>query len=510
MYPVDFFFRAARQSPERLAIISESETLSYAELAKRVNAAAYALQTIDAVEGSRVGICAGNSVQHIVALLAVLASGKVWVPLNQRNPAAELKRVIDFTEPSIVLSENAQVDALALDDRIGVVLMDGDAPSAQSLDGLIDAHAGRKPKPHIRSRDEVQAIKFTGGSTGVPKGVMQPYRAWETNIVNQIHAFGFSEADRYLISAPITHGTSTYLLPILAEGGALVLPVSNKPPELLRCFREHGITTTFMPPTLMYMLVAEAGGARVDLPQLKHLIYAGAPMPVEKIRVVRECFGPVLETTYGQTEAPQIVTVMRADDFADESNWRAVGRRGLLSDLAIMNPEGEILPVGEVGEIVVRGDLIMAGYWRMPEKTAETIVAGWLHTGDRGYLDERGYLYLKDRLREVVITGGFNVYPIDVESVLDQHPAVHESAVFGIEDDKWGEAVHAAIQLKPGQVVSESELIAFAKVQLGSVKTPKRIHFYADLPRSVAGKVHKVTLKAEINKQLRNPQGDAA
>jgi len=173
-----------------------------------------------------------------------------------------------------------------------------------------------------------------------------------------------------------------------------------------------------------------------------------------------------------------------------------------LTDMAIMDPEGHLLAVGEVGEIVVRGDLIMAGYWKMPEKSSETIVAGWLHTGDRGYVDTRGYLYLKDRLREVVITGGFNVYPIDVESVLDQHPAVHESAAFGVEDDKWGEAVHAAVQLKPGTTVTEQDLIAFAKSELGSVKTPKHVHFYDDLPRSVAGKVHKITIKAEVYQKL--------
>jgi acyl-CoA synthetase (AMP-forming)/AMP-acid ligase II len=358
------------------------------------------------------------------------------------------------------------------------------------------------PKPHGRSRDEVQAIKFTGGSTGVPKGVMQPYRSWATTIVNQIHAFGFDANDRYLIAAPVTHGTSTYLLPILGVGGAHVLPADNKPATLLEAFRTQGITTTFMPPTLLYMLVAEAGGRSEHFPALKHLIYGGAPMPPEKIGRVRAFFGPVLETTYGQTEAPQVVSVMRAEDFADEGNWRSVGRQGLLTDMAIMDPQGAVLPVGEIGEIVVRGDLIMAGYWKMPEKSAETIVDGWLHTGDRGYIDERGYLYLKDRLREVVITGGFNVYPIDVESVLDQHPAVHESAVFGVDDEKWGEAVYAAVQLKPGASVSEQELTAFAKTELGSVKTPKAIHFYEDLPRSVAGKVHKPTLKGEVSRKL--------
>ena len=496
MYPIDFFYRAARQFPQRQALVSGSVSLTYAQLRQRVDAAACAMQQRDPTPGSRVGICAGNTIDHIVALLAVLAAGKAWVPLNWRNPAAETNRIIAFTEPSIVVAEPAHIDALDLS-AVGTVFSLGAHPSANDFSQAVDANIGQTPAAHQRSRDEVQAIKFTGGSTGVPKGVMQPYRAWVATLINQIEAFGFDADDRYLVAAPVTHGTSTYLLPILAQGGCHVLPASNKPAELLRSFREDGITTTFMPPTLLYMLVAEAHGERLQLPRLKHLIYGGAPMPTEKIRLVRDCFGPVLETTYGQTEAPQVVSVMRAADFADEANWRAVGRQGLITDLAIMDPQGQLLPTGEAGEIVVRGDLVMAGYWKMPEKTAVTLIDGWLHTGDRGYLDERGYLFLKDRLREVVITGGFNVYPIDVESVLDQHPAVHESAVFGIDDDKWGEAVHAAIQLKPGVQLGEQELITFAKEHLGSVKTPKKIHFYADLPRSVAGKVHKVTLKAD-------------
>ncbi|CAN5446991.1 AMP-binding protein [soil metagenome] len=506
MYPIDFFYRAARLAPERTALMSGNTSVSYAELRTRVDAGACALRALDPAAGSRVGICAGNTVEHIVALLSVLAAGKVWVPLNWRNPASELDRILAFTEPSIVIAEPTNLSHLDLS-AVGSIVALGDPAAGQlRFQDLLYRHRGEIAPAHGRSRDEVQAIKFTGGSTGTPKGVMQPYRAWETTIVNQIHAFGFGPDDRYLVAAPVTHGTSTYLLPILAVGGCHVLPADARPATLLGCFRTQGITTTFMPPTLLYMLIAEAGTASEHFPALRHLIYGGAPMPPEKIRRMRDFFGPVLETTYGQTEAPQVVSVMRAEDFAEESNWRSVGRQGLLTDMAIMDPQGGLLPVDEVGEIVVRGDLVMCGYWRMPEKSAETLVDGWLHTGDRGYIDARGYLYLKDRLREVVITGGFNVYPIDVESVLDQHPAVHESAVFGVDDDKWGEAVHAAVQLKRGAQVSEQELIAFAKPELGSVKTPKAIHFYDDLPRSVAGKVHKVTIKAQIHEKLKTAQ----
>ena len=348
--------------------------------------------------------------------------------------------------------------------------------------------------------DAIQAIKFTGGTTGAPKGVMQPYRAWMANISNQIQVWGFDEHERYVVAAPITHGTSTYIVPILAQGGCHVI-LDGAGAEVVRnAFRDRLGTVCFMPPTLVYMLMALPNASRADFPKLKRLIYGGAPMPPEQVRKVRDFFGPVLGTTYGQTEAPQILTAMRPEDFDDPNNWAAVGRPTWFSDVAIMSPEGKLLPHGEIGEVVARGDLLMTGYWRLPEKTAETIIDGWLHTGDRGLIDERGFLYLKDRLKDIVITGGFNVYPVDVENALSQHPAVHECLVFGLPDDKWGETVQAAVQLHPGKTADESELIAFVRNLLGPVQTPKKIHFYECLPRSNVGKL----LKSAVINQLKN------
>ncbi|MFT0548674.1 class I adenylate-forming enzyme family protein [Allopusillimonas ginsengisoli] len=502
MYPIELFFKATRQFREKTAIRSPQGNLTFEQLANKVNSLAVALQYMDATTSSRVGVCGENTVEHVVCLLAVMAAGKTWVPLNSRNAVSELNRTIAFTEPSIVIATQEYLTSLDLSAVPHRIAMGIGEDGVDTVSTISAQHVGEDPASTFPSQDAAQAIKFTGGSTGTPKGVVQPYRAWLTTAINQIHEYAFDEDDRYLIAAPVTHGTSTYLIPILACGGCLVFPRDNRPASLLQAFQEQAITTTFIPPTLIYMLMAEGEGMDLKFPALRHLIYGGAPMPAQKIRRAREFFGPVLETTYGQTEAPQIVTVMRARDFEDEDNWRSVGRQALLSEVAIMDTNGQLLPSGEVGEIVVRGDLVMAGYWKMPEKTAETIVAGWLHTGDRGYIDDRGFLYLKDRLRDVVISGGFNVYPIDVESILDQHPAVHESAVFGIEDDKWGEAVHAAIQLKPGMTVEADELTTFSKLQLGSVKTPKVFHFFDSLPRSIAGKVHKPTIKEMVMNEM--------
>jgi acyl-CoA synthetase (AMP-forming)/AMP-acid ligase II len=226
-------------------------------------------------------------------------------------------------------------------------------------------------------------------------------------------------------------------------------------------------------------------------------------MPPEKIRRVKDFFGDVLCTSYGQTEAPQILTVMLPDDFEDPGNGASVGRATWFNDLAIMAPNGKLLPRGEIGEVVAKGGLVMTGYWRLPEKTNETLIDGWLHTGDRGFIDKRGYLYLKDRLKDMVITGGFNVYPSDVENALGQHPAVLECSVFGIPDENWGEAVHAAIQLHTGMDSTEAELKAFVRARLGPVQTPKRIFFLKKLPKSAVGKVLKTTLRELALEELK-------
>ena len=494
MFPIDFFWRAAQRWPERIAIDAPEGPIRYDALAAQVAALAAALNALDPEPQSRVGICANNSAGHIAALLAVLACGKVWVPLNPKSTRPELRRIVDATEPSILVVEPGC--AGLLEGAPGARIHCGEAAAGEpTVASLTARHAGAaRPSFHLPP-EAAQAIKFTGGTTGAPKGVIQPYRAWMATIVNQIHAWGFDANERYIVAAPITHGTSTYLLPILAQGGCHVLLAEGGAQAVRTAFRERGGTVCFMPPTLVYMLMALPGASRADFPQLRRLIYGGAPMPPEKIRQVRDFFGPVLGTTYGQTEAPQILTVMRPEDFEDERNWAAVGRATWYSDVAIMAPDGRLLPAGEVGEVVARGDLVMSGYWRLPDKTAETLVGDWLHTGDRGLIDDRGYLYLKDRLKDLVITGGFNVYPVDVENALGQHPAVHECAVFGIPDDKWGEAVQAAVQLRPGAQVSAAELIAFVRERLGPVQTPKQVHFYESLPRSPVGKVLKAAVR---------------
>ena len=490
MLPIDLIYASRDRNPDAVALETPDRILSYAALCETVDALAAGLQSLDPAPASRVAVCAHNTLEHVLGLLAVLAAEKTWVPLNPRDARGEIDDRIAATAPSIVIADEDCRDMFGATDARLIIGKGGGAGADDTVAGLIARHAGRHPARGAVDPAATQAIKFTGGSSGRPKGVLQPYRAWMTGAACMIHGLGLGADDKYLLAAPLTHGTSCYVTPVLATGGSLVLGDGVlRPPAILEALLRHRITTTFIPPTVVYMMMADPGIEAGGFPALRRLIYGGAPMPPDRIRAAQDIFGTVLATNYGQTEAPQVVTYNGPQDLADAASIASVGRASLLTRVAIADPDGRILAAGEDGEVLVGGDLVMTGYLDMPDATAEVMAGGWLHTGDVGMLDARGYLFLKDRLGDVIITGGFNVYPSDVEAALVRHPAVYECVVFALPDDKWGEAVQAAVVLHDGATAAADEVIAFAKREVGSVKAPKRILFYDDLPRSGVGKV---------------------
>jgi len=293
-------------------------------------------------------------------------------------------------------------------------------------------------------------------------------------------------------------------VPCTARGGTVVGVTKPDPALLLRAIPKHKVTELFLPPTVIYRLLDVPDlGKKVDFSSLKYLMYGAAPMSVEKLKQAIEVIGPVMMGGYGQTEAPASIAYLPPDahfvegKLASDERLSSVGRPNPLVRVEIMNDANEILGPGETGEICVRGDLVMKGYYKQPDKTAETIVDGWLHTGDIGHLDADGYLHITDRKKDMIISGGFNVYPSEVEQVIWSHPAVQDCAVIGVPDDKWGEAVKAVVELNAGQSVSADELIALCKDKLGSVKAPKTVEFVDTLPRSPVGKVLKKDLRAK-------------
>jgi acyl-CoA synthetase (AMP-forming)/AMP-acid ligase II len=499
--PIDHLYRGCERHPDAIAIAGPGEPLIYRELVAAVEALAAALQSLDPAPGSRVGICARNTVEHLLALLATYAAGKVWVPLNPTNGRADLDRMIAATRPTLFVVDESCLDRFS---PTGEPIVIGKATSTsgetQTVRGLIAEWVGKRPAAVSREEGDPQIIKFSGGSTGIPKPVVQSLRCVNAQVEGILSCFELDATDVNLIAAPVTHGASCFVLPILAAGGRHVLLEEPKPPRVLDAIEAFGVTTMYAPPTLIYGMGGDPSALGRNYSTLRHLIYSAAPMRPEQIREAQRVFGPVIETAYGQVEAPQIITAMRAAELARDENLTSIGRPSPVAEVAIMNPDGDTLPNGETGEIVVRGPLAMSGYLDRPDMTAEAIVDGWLHTGDLGLIDHRGYVYIRGRLREVINSGGFKIFPGDVEAVLAKHPAVAECSVFGVADEKWGEAVNAAVRLSSGVVVNAADLMAFVKAELGSVKAPKAIHFVAELPRNAAGKVSRAAVRSMVSR----------
>ena len=482
--PIDLFFAQVERTPDRVAVIGPGRELSYAELAREVeSAAAVILERLPGPD-SRVGLSAANSVESLIGLLALLAAGKVWVPLNPRNSDRENLRIIDFVSVELLILDEEMEQRIGGSTTVGTV----------ALDALFEGPRRRLERRPLLKR--LHAIKFTGGSTGLPKAVAHSWECWIECIRIQLLALELTGADRYLVAAPLTHGAGTYLIPALASGAAIVIPESTGAEALLDAIERDRATFTFLPPTLLYGLVDAQRERERDTSSMRCMIYGGGPVSPTRIAEAQAVFGEVIATTYGQTEAPQIISFLPPDKMRGDA-MKSVGYISPGVRVRLVDGEGRVVEEGGIGEICVSGPLLMDGYLGNDAATAETVRDGWLYTGDLGRIED-GILYLEGRRRDLIITGGFNVFPRDVESVLETIPAVAEAAVFGVVDEKWGEAVHAAIRLDEGCALSADELRAAARPLLGGVKTPKAFHFFAEFPRTPVGKVDRTTLGAEV------------
>jgi acyl-CoA synthetase (AMP-forming)/AMP-acid ligase II len=342
----------------------------------------------------------------------------------------------------------------------------------------------------------------TGGTTGRPKGVMLSNRNVETFCATTLALMPHDEPPVYLAAAPLTHAAGILCFPFMALGATVVVHTKVDPGEILATIERQRVTTLFLPPTAIYMLLARPEVRERDYSSLRYFIYGAAPMSTDKLRQAIDVFGPVMAQLFGQSEAPMLVTFLTPREHlvggrpAPDERLRSCGRSTPFVRVAVMADDGTLLPDGEIGEIVVRGDLVMSGYYKNPEETAAVRAHGWHHTGDVGYRDAAGYYTIVDRKRDLIISGGFNVFPGEVEQVLWAHAAVQDCAVIGVPDDKWGEAVKAVVELKRDQSVSAADLIDYCKTHLSHVKAPKSIDFVESLPRSSVGKVLKRELRA--------------
>ena len=487
--PIEYLYQGLDINPKGIAATDQYESIDYSELVTRVEALALALQE-HLPSGGAIALCAQNHIDHLVAHLAIVAANRVWIPINPKNGQQLNHQLIEKSQPRLILVDFASLTSLP-DTSIPVVRIDTPVEGCRQW---IAQFRGRAFSPVLPAYDETMAIKFTGGTSGEPKGVIQTHGNVATVIANMQAQFEFTRDDINLAVAPLTHGGSHYIFPLLGVGGRHHLLAAPNVADIAQALRHCSVS--FMPPTLIYKLLEQPELGRQSAPRLRHLTYSAAPMPPEKIQEVIARFGPCLSTVYGQTEAPMTITAMDAADMQDPLRQSAVGKACKYSEVAILHSSGRQLPTGETGEVAIQGGIVMPGYFNATAQTDAVFQGDWLLTGDLGYLDANGYLFLQGRSKELIISGGFNVYPAEVENVMMALEEVRECAVFGVQDNYWGERVEAAACLMPGIQTDSDTLRAKLKPLLGDVKTPKTIHLLTALPRNPVGKVVRREVKA--------------
>jgi acyl-CoA synthetase (AMP-forming)/AMP-acid ligase II len=509
---IDFFDRGWRINPRSVAYIQDEREFTFEDVGELSCRIANGLIEEGFGREAKGAVWAGNDVTAWCCTLGLWRAGMCWIPVGARNPSAENQFILDAFDCEVLFFQKEFAPVVAglrpsLRKVKTWICIDGDSPEvpeARSLQGWIADQPPTRPRVDV-DMDDVVVLSPTGGTTGTPKGVMNTHRSTQTFCAHFMIGCPYAADVKpvNLAAAPITHTAGLLSLPCTARGGTVVVLTKPDPAQLLGAIQKHRVTEFFLPPTVIYRLLDIPDlDKKVDFSSLRYFLYGAAPMSVEKLKRAIEVFGPVMMGGYGQTEAPTSISFLTpgehfvAGKLAPDERLASVGRPNPLVRVEIMNDANEILPRGETGEICVRGDLVMKGYYKAPEKTAETIVDGWLHTGDVGHLDAEGYLHITDRKKDMIITGGFNVYPSEVEQVIWGHPAVQDCAVIGVPDAQWGEAVKAVVELNAGQQVSADELIALCKDRLGSVKAPKSVDFVESLPRSPVGKVLKKDLRA--------------
>jgi len=515
---IDFFDRGWRINRQAIAYIQDDRYYSFDEVGESSCRIANALLAEGFGREAKGAVWAGNDVTAWSCTLGLWRAGMCWIPVGARNPAAENHFVLDAFDCEVLFFQHEFAPVVAglhpkLPNVKAWICIDGEAPEvpgARSLQAWVADHPATRPNVDV-DLDDVVVLSATGGTTGSPKGVMNTHRSTQTFCAHFMMSCHYEADERpvNLAAAPITHTAGLLSLPCTARGGTVVVLTKPDPTLLLQAIPTHRVTEFFLPPTVIYRLLDIPDlNMRVDFSSLKYFLYGAAPMSVEKLKQAIGTFGPVMMGGYGQTEAPTSISFLTpgehfvAGQVAPDERLSSVGRPNPLVRVEIMSDANEILPPGATGEICVRGDLVMKGYYKAPEKTAETIVDGWLHTGDIGHLDADGYLHITDRKKDMIITGGFNVYPSEVEQVIWSHPSVQDCAVIGVPDAHWGETVKAVVELNAGQHVSADELIALCKDRLGSVKAPKSVEFVDSLPRSPVGKVLKKDLRAKYWQQM--------
>jgi acyl-CoA synthetase (AMP-forming)/AMP-acid ligase II len=501
--------QTAASQPHRIALTdldapTGRRNMSYGELWHRVQGSAAAMRGLGLVRGDRVAMLMGNSWEYVQTFLAIAYAGLVAVPMNTRLLEDELLHIVRDSGARLLVAQQSLLQARpGLKDAapLGVVVA---RPAGQAAAGQRSFESFRSNPttwaPTPVDGDALASINYTSGTTGLPKGAMLPHRAWHAVSSYARALLGFSADEVTIHTAALTHGSGFLLLPTIEVAGRAVLCAGFDPALTLRLFGSEQVTSGFMVPSMIRMLLDAHGSAPpMTGLALRALYYAGSPIDPGTLRGAMDVFGDVLIQSFAQTEIPMFLTAMsrqehRLIDGPKPHLIRAAGRAVSGVELRLVDGERRDVPPGEPGEVIARGPHMMLGYWNRPQATAETIVDGWLHTGDVGRFDEEGYLYIIDRKKDMIISGGANVYAREVEEAILRLPGIREVAVIGLPHPTWGEMV-TAVLVAEQEPLPESEVLAFCRQQLADYRRPKKLIWVQSLPRNAYGKVRKRELR---------------
>jgi fatty-acyl-CoA synthase len=503
---VDYLDKGASLGPDAACFSADGEMLTYRDVQGLTYRIARALQRDGVRPGEKVAVLSGNDPVAFACVFGISRAGTVWCPINPRNEAAENRFILEAFDCVCLIYQSAFASLVEriLPDLPAVrlaVCLDQPQPGAPSLATWL---AGTDDAPiEIAPPDDLVMIAGTGGTTGVPKGVMLTGRNLETMSAITLMSYPFRGRPVYLALAPLTHAAGVLCLPLMTLGARVEIMRKPDLGVFLSLIKQERVTHAFLPPTLIYALLAHPMLEATNMRSIQCFWYGAAPMSAARLEEALTRITPFMAQLFGQTEAPMMISVMPPrDHFNDDGSvarhrLASAGRPAPLLRVEVMLDD-RLLARGERGEIVVRGSLVMAGYYKNPEATAEAFRHGWHHTGDIGFIDDDNFLHIVDRAKDMIITGGFNVYSAEVEQALLRHPDVQDCAVIGLPDEKWGEMVVAVVQPQPGRTVDAEALRGFVREHIGGVKAPKRIEIWPDLPRSKVGKVIKAELRAKL------------
>lgn len=499
--------RAARYWGDRTAISFQDRRISFRELDRRSNQLANALLGLGLKPGDRVAIQTLNRPAVVEVESALYKGGLVKVPVNARLSPAEVAQMVEDAEASAFIASRGHVEQLAgagVDlDRLRVrICLDGELGGWLAYEPLLQA-AQDRPIEMLRRDSDLAVLHYTSGSTGRLKAAMQTFGNRHASLRNLLVGRGGGvpgAGDRMAMVGPMTHATGMLIQPFLSRGVTLCVFPRFDPDAFLTAVERERITHVFMVPTMLTMLLAHPGLARFDLSSLRSISYGGAPMSARQIAAAWDAFGPVLTQGYGAAETTGGVTHFGIDDhrLALEQHPQRLlscGRAFGEADVRVVDEQGEPVRGDAIGEIVVRGANVFAGYWRAPELTQECLKDGWWHSGDLARVDDEGFIYIVDRKKDMIISGGFNVYTNEVEQALARHPDVSEVCVYGVPDERWGEAVSASVVSRPGSGLTAEALMQFCSAQLADFKKPRSIEFLPELPRNPNGKIARKVLR---------------